>query len=237
MKDLIEIVESIESDFPNINPTEIFNEGWMLRLLVKKSIELNITIKGINFAEINNWTSEALISSPFIQAPEKREGYTHVDMALGDFTVNYAKRGKILINKNAKLFGIIEAKMKSNLSQGTKYANDYNQASRNIACIAKNTINKDCRIFFAVSGPKKYLDKHKIDRQIKHDLLEKQIVNRFAYYENSFQVAQKKDKIVKKIKECDVFTISYENWIDEFDGNEKVFLLEFYEKAKYWNKL
>lgn len=153
MDDIVEIINSIETDKPNINPTEIYNEDWMTRILVKKSIESKLKIKNIDFSRIRNWTSEALISSPFIQAPNHKEGYTHVDMALGDFIVNYDKRGQIIINKDAEIFGILEAKMKSNLSQVTKYVENYNQASRNIVCIANNTLMSNCLIYFGVVGP------------------------------------------------------------------------------------
>lgn len=139
MNDIIEIIQSMDTDTIHLNPSEFYNEGWMIRLLVKKSIEKKICIGTINYADISNWTSEGLISSPFVSAPKYREGYTHSDIALGDFIIDYANRGEIIIKDNAKLFGIFEAKMKSNLSQRTTYAADYNQASRIIACILSNT--------------------------------------------------------------------------------------------------
>jgi len=88
MKDVIEIIQSIDTDTIHLNPTTFYNKGWMIRLLVKKSIEEKKTVGTINFADISNWTSEGLISSPFVSAPFNREGYTHADIALGDFKIN-----------------------------------------------------------------------------------------------------------------------------------------------------
>jgi hypothetical protein len=74
MQTIIDIIKSIDSDSSNINPTQIYNEGWMTRLLMIQSIKERIIFKGINFAEIFHWTSEALISSPFVSTKQNREG-------------------------------------------------------------------------------------------------------------------------------------------------------------------
>ena len=53
------IIDSIDQEQPNLNPTQIYNEGWMTRLLVKFSIEdklnadstrkRNFALFGLNF--------------------------------------------------------------------------------------------------------------------------------------------------------------------------------------------
>ena len=43
------IIDSIDQEQPNLNPTQIYNEGWMTRLLVKFSIEDKLKFKGIDF--------------------------------------------------------------------------------------------------------------------------------------------------------------------------------------------
>jgi len=220
-----------------VNPTEIYNEGWMVRLLVKKSIEKQLKINPIDFAVINNWTSEALISSPFNKAPEKKEGYTHVDIALGDFSVDFAKSGEIIINNNAGIFGVIEAKMKSNLGKGTTNVENYNQASRNVVCIAKNTLGMNCNSFFVVVAPEKYLKKNKIEEQIKRDKVKEQVESRFSIYDEEFQTRENKNNIIEKIDDIDIRAITYEEWINAFDNLEKKDLRDFYEEAKKWNKL
>ena len=238
MEDITEIIKSIDSDHSRLNPTEIYNEGWMTRILVNNSIRYRIKIKGLDFGKIENWTSEALISSPFIRADFDREGYTHADIALGNFSVNYETRGEIVIPDNAKIFGIIEAKMGSNLSQGTKHASEYNQASRTLACIASQTHNSSCDIFFAVVGPKTILDKYRIDKQIDLQHMIKQIENRFSPYSDDFRKKQEMQSIITKARGCKVFLVSYEEWIDEFeDGEVKELLTGFYEKSKKWNRI
>jgi hypothetical protein len=213
MKAILDTINSIGVQ-PRINPTEIYNEGWMTRLLVHHSIEQKLVIKGIDFGNLQNWTSEGLISSPFVFAKTEREGYTHADMALGDFSIDYSHRGEIKVNDNARFFGIIEAKMGSNLSQGTTTVPiGYNQASRNVACIAFRTSELDCEIFFGVVAPRDVLVRHQINAQLK--LIEQQIDNRFALYDNlEGEVFENREAIMRKVRTCNIWSFSYEEWID-----------------------
>jgi len=234
---IAQVINSISSQ-PRLNPTAIYNEGWMTRLLVYRSIEQKLVINGIDFGNLKNWTSEGLISSPFVFARTKREGYTHADMALGDFSIKYEERGEITVEKDARFFGIIEAKMGSNLSQGTTTVPFvYNQASRNVACIATQTHDKNCTIFFGVVAPADMLLKHDIDAQLK--LIEQQILDRFALYDNLNEpkVADR-EAIMSKVRTCNIWSFSYEDWIDCFtDLTVKKELNDFYTECRKWNRL
>lgn len=240
MKNILKIIKSIDTQEIHLNPTEIYNEGWMTRLLVYHSIQEKLKINGIDFGKINNWTSEALIASPFINedARPRKEGYTHADMAIGDFQVDYAASGKIVLNPDAKLFGIIEAKMKSNLSQGTSNASTYNQASRNVACIADLVKDTPCQTFFGVVAPAKTLSRHSISEQIRKENILSQIKGRFEPYSTEFKIKRKMDVILKKAKDCKVWMLSYEDWIASFETVEvKETLHAFYQKALKWNRV
>ncbi len=57
--------------------------------------------------------------------------------------------------------------MGSNLSQGITHAKNFNQASRNITCIAHNTrCNSACETFFFIAAPSEQLAKDKIQEQL-----------------------------------------------------------------------
>ncbi|MBN4062281.1 hypothetical protein JYU20_03695 [Bacteroidales bacterium AH-315-I05] len=237
MEAIIEIINSIDSNQRNVNPTEVYNEGWMTRILVYYSIKEQIKLKGIDFGTIDNWTSEALISSPFVYAKNFREGYTHADMALGDFDVDYEARGEIKI-KDKGLFGIIEAKMGSNLSQGTTHAPNYNQASRNLACIAYNTMKSGCKIFFAVAAPKQKIEEHAIEEKVNLQKMLGEIEKRFDMYDKSDAVRDSYSDVMKKASGCSVWTITYEDWIEAFSNVDiKIVLNDFYEKSLHWNRI
>jgi len=242
MNSILQIIKSINLSNPNINPTEIYNEGWMTRLFVYFSIQDKLTIKNIDFSEIKNWCSEAVISSPFqprMRGDKLGEGFTHADMTIGDFKVDFNTSGEIILDKSAEKFGIIEAKMGSNLSQGTKNAPNYNQASRNLACIAEKTLESNsCKTFFGIVAPKTQLKLHKLDEQIDKEFMLLQITKRFEMYPEEFRLKKRMNEILEKAKKTEVWVMSYEEWLDSFTKNETIKeLSDFYEKAKKWNKI
>jgi hypothetical protein len=225
----------------NISPTILYNEGWMTRLLVSVSIDVGIRFQGIDFAEIRKWYSEGLISSPFL--PRSRtdtlaEGYTHADMALGDFEVDASNRGDISIKGSDGIFGVIEAKMGSRLSAGTKNAPSYNQASRNLACIAFNTLTTNHNIFFFVVAPEQKIDEHEIRQQVDLKVMLDQISNRFDSYEKNSHVFSLKEKILKRASACVCSVYSYEAWVEKLNNHTAYSsLVEFKNRCYIFNKI
>jgi hypothetical protein len=248
MKDIIEIIGSIENSsvFTNIKPTEIYNEGWMTRLLVYYSKQENIKLKKIDFSKMANWTSEGLLSSPFVGVKNVREGHTHADIALGDFMVNYKKNGvgsgKITVKADADVFGVIEAKMGSSLSALTKNAEEYNQASRTVACIAHNMLN-NCETFFYVVLPATKAAKRSragitIQDLVNEVIIKEQIQNRYSFHNKKNDVKLDSSEILTKVTKCALGIITYEEWIELFtDENIKSTLNDFYSKCKKWNNI
>lgn len=151
----------------------------MVRLLVYYSIKYGIVvINKLRFSEIYNCTSEVLISSPFIKVKENLEGYTHVNIAFGDFTMDFESKGEININEALKTIGIIEAKMGSNLSQGTKHAKRYNQVTWNIACMLHNVKDDSCKLYFGVLAPQNTIKKYDFKSQIDSEEVFKHLKER-----------------------------------------------------------
>jgi len=126
--------------------------------------------------------------------------------------------------------------MKSNLSQKTTHTDDYNQASRIIACILSNT-KETTECFFGVVAPEKYLEKHKIKELIDKEKIHNQIKKRFDAYDDTFKHQKKAQDILMRIDSLNIMLISYESWIDVFQNEAREELMDFYEKSKKWNKL
>lgn len=69
-------------------PTEIFNEGWMLRLTLDAIQSAAPPSLPFRFAPGANWYSEVLLSSPFgarQRADSLAEGFTNADGVVGQF--------------------------------------------------------------------------------------------------------------------------------------------------------
>lgn len=225
----------------NMTPTSLYNEGWMTRLLVIASIESKTLIQDIDFDKIQNWYSEGLLSSPFLartRTDKLAEGYTHADMALGDFTVNSHERGDILIKGTEGIFGIIEAKMGSRLSSGTKNVPDYSQASRNLACIAFNTLSTNHEIFFYVAAPEKKIEEYQIRKNVNLNTMLEQIQKRFVLYKEDNLVYAKKEPILERASQCKCAVISYESWLDRLSSfSSYSSLVEFKNRCYKFNRI
>lgn len=120
-------------------PTELYNEGWMLRLVLDWLSRHRDVEHVLSFAPGARWYSEALLASRFLAASRsdsRAEGYTHADGLIGHFSITPGVRGEAVPTPGAQQFVVIEAKMGSPLSAGTKNAPAYDQAARNVACIA-----------------------------------------------------------------------------------------------------
>lgn len=91
------------------------------------------------FAAAAQWRSEVLLPSQFkarVRGDPLAEAWTHADGVLGNLARN-GGRGDVRLSETARQFVVVEAKMFSGLSAGTRRAPTFNQAARNVACIAE----------------------------------------------------------------------------------------------------
>lgn len=121
-------------------PTVLFNENWMLRILLDWFSSKGNAQSVIPFLPKATWYSEALLASPFLsrqRGDNLAESYTHADGAIGHFRIGGRGRGDLVVQPDAKQLVIVEGKMFSRLSAGVSRARFYDQAARTIACIAQ----------------------------------------------------------------------------------------------------
>lgn len=147
------IAECCDKDSPILARSEVYNETWMLRLMLARiyDFEGDFQIDGrkknaldmIRNAVRKNWISEGGLAPAF-----EKEGTTWTDAILGDVGLGGYYDGdgdkrkvKIELKKSGgecnPCVVIVEAKMGSTLSRSVTNSADYDQAARNIACLAK----------------------------------------------------------------------------------------------------
>lgn len=120
--------------------TDLYNEGWMLRLVLDWFCRNPDVDHDLKFGEGSRWYSEALLPSAFL--PRKRgdklaESWTHADGVIGHFSIGENGTGDLSLIENATQLVVTEAKMFSKLSAGVTNARYFDQAARNVACIAE----------------------------------------------------------------------------------------------------
>jgi hypothetical protein len=143
------------ANWENIRKTEIYNEGWMLRLVLNWLSE-HPNNKDFFFSKDSTWFSEASLRTYFganknlfgtnktLKRDDLYETYTHADGVYGNIFIdddNYLK-----LMDNCKQFVVIEAKMFSEYSPGITCdkkdkIDRYDQVARTVACMYE-TIEK-----------------------------------------------------------------------------------------------
>lgn len=228
--------------------TDIYNEGWMLRLTLNK-LGSNDELKKILRCEVNKqWFSEAELPSPFLQG-KLNEKRTHADAVIGSFAFEgegeekETKTGVKIDSNNFKYFYAIEAKMYSSLSKGITHCKEYNQATRYIGCLAymafkskitKAEFNKLGLFIFCPKNTnsikynnesiKKEIEKELNDRIIEYRSNNPSINNDFfSWWEGQ------KDSFLRTI------VVEIHHWEEIINENKDKELFDFYEKCKLYN--
>ncbi|MDI1318091.1 hypothetical protein [Flavobacterium sp.] len=238
------------------HPTEFYNEGWLLKLVV-----LSVTDHAANKVELrghplfvdheSKFFSEGLLFSPFLAKPGKKqfaESHTHADGVIGDFSIgNDKSKGSVHLKGNK--LNVFEAKINSEFSKDVTNASFYNQAARYIACITE-TIDKaeklevlnDLTIGFFLLVPKdqykakksfeKFLDKKHIFETVKKRV--DQYVKEDDYKERKEWFDKKFSPVLEKI---DIEPTFYEDIISDLKDYEFHYEInKFYESCLQYNK-
>ena len=163
---IINMLQRCDTDNGVLPPTEVFNEGWMLRLILDWFSRQPPSDHQLSFEKDARWYSELLLPSQFLpryQRDPQAEAYTHADGVIGHFSVGRSGKGDIELHSDAKQFVVVEAKIFSRLSKGIKNFENYDQAARTAACIAETLflrqgqISDISRLGFYVVAPENQL--------------------------------------------------------------------------------
>ena len=129
-----------------IPSTDIYCEGWLLRLLLALAEESQSNCFPFDYGVNTTCYSEGLLYTAFERknSLDLAESHTHADAVLGNIRIKKkdpktkeqgTKRGIELL-PNAKQFIVLEAKIFSRLSEDVSNAPGYHQVARNVACMA-----------------------------------------------------------------------------------------------------
>jgi hypothetical protein len=250
---IINMLQTCDTDHGVLPPTEVYNEGWMLRLILDWFSRQPSSTHQLSFEKDARWYSEILLPSQFLprfQTDPQAESYTHADGVIGHFSIGRSGKGDIDLHPDAKQFVVVEAKIFSNLSKGIKNFKNYDQAARTTACIAETLsirqrqIDDISRLGFYVVAPEKQLKfEPTFQTFLNKDSIRIKVQKRIKAYSESTD-AEERDKWFKKwflptLENIDIQCIPWEEIIayikanDSYNGNA---LLEFYKKCLALNQ-
>jgi len=229
-------------------PTQLYNEGWMLRLTIDRFASIGTENKKHPLAIPDGckWYSEALLPSAFLpewRGDSRAESWTHADGVIGHFSIGDGAKGNLTLIPDASHFVVLEAKMFSKLSSGVSHAPYFNQAARNVACIAEvlKRAERQAHAFetlgFYVLAPSNQIEQGVFGKDLAKDSLYATVKQRVEGYEG------KRDRwfseyFLPVLERLEVRAVSWEELIKFLSVSDPTSgeLQDFYEKCLEYNK-
>ena len=232
----------------NFPPTDLYNEGWMLRLVLDW-LSLNPNINhDLAFSDNDNWYSEALLPSiflPRVRGDRLAESWTHADGVIGDFGIGVNREGDLSLTQGASRILVIEAKMFSKLSSGVKNASYFHQAARNVACIAEVIHRAQilprrfAKIGFYVIAPESQIKEGIFAKQMAPEQILTVVRRRVSEYQEPEKNSWFEDWFIPTIDNIQIREISWEELISlikQSDSTRGTEINAFYEKCLQFNQ-
>ena len=228
--------------------TDLYNEGWMLRLVIDWFSRNPQVDCDIQFLKGSRWYSEALLPSAFLarqRGDNLAESWTHADGVIGHFEIGKNADGDLTLNEGATQLVVTEAKMFSKLSAGVTNAKYFNQAARNVACMAEIASRADIKptsfehIAFYVVAPKVRIDEGIFSTQMSKDDIRQVVQRRVSEYEDQAMTQWYEEWFLPTLAAIGLRCITWEELLavisehSEEDGRE---LGDFYAKCLEFNK-
>lgn len=228
--------------------TDLYNEGWMLRLVLDWFSRNPDVDHDLKFGESSNWYSEALLPSAFLarkRGDKLAESWTHADGVIGHFVIGENGAGDLSLKDGATEFVVTEAKMFSKLSAGVTNARYFNQAARNVACIAELVKRAAIapssfdNIAFYVVAPKARIDEGIFTQHMDVESMREVVRRRIAEYEDPEKDQWLDDWFLPTCETTKIRCMSWEDILtaisahNESDGQS---LGQFYAKCLAFNQ-
>lgn len=240
------ILSNFDPDSPNFPPTDLYNEGWLLRQIIDWFKKSDVSNHPLSFPEDGNWFSEARLPSPFLprfRGDPLGESHTNADGVIGHFVIGSKGKTDLELIPNAMHFVILEAKLFSGLSQGVTHAKYYDQAARNVACIAEvlRVANRRPKTFsqlcFIVLAPQNQIISRAFSRHLDKESIKTKVNRRRSSYDGE-RDDWYKDWFTPTLDAIDISSISWEAVLEiirEFDSTTGDSLKEYYSQCLTFN--
>ena len=185
------LLASCSTDKSYFPPTILYNEGWMLRLTTDWFSTYKLEDHPLSVPGSCKWYSEALLPSAFLprnRSDSLAESWTHADGVIGHFKIGKGAKANLVLSPDATHFVALEAKMFSKLSSGVKHASYFDQAARNVACMAETMKRAPCSpskftsLGFYVLAPQTQIEQGIFAADLNRDSIKGKVERRVKEY-------------------------------------------------------
>ena len=240
------LLESCASDSPLFPPTILYNEGWLLRLVLDWFQNHRTGEHPLSFTIDSSWFSEALLPSAFqarYRGDTLAESSTHLDGVIGHFIIGSTGKTDFSLLSNALQLVACEAKMFSSLSSGIKNARYFDQAARNVACIAE-VLRRANRhpsevptLGFCVLAPESQIERGIFAKEIKRESIHSKVQQRVGEY-GGVKDQWYKEWFQPTLHNIEIRTLSWEETIEDIrdhDADSGDAIERFYQHCVKFN--
>lgn len=164
---------------------------------------------------------------------------------IGDFVIGRNREGDLSLTEGAARFFVIEAKMFSRLSSGVKNVSYFNQAARNVACIAEVICRAQIfpsslkEIGFFVLAPESQINAGSFAEHMAPEIIRNIVRRRVSEYQESEKDKWFEDWFLPTLEKIQLREISWEEICRLINQHDSAFgeqLDTFYGKCLEFNQ-
>jgi hypothetical protein len=206
----------------------------------------------LQFAAGARWFSEALLPSQFLarnRGDTLAEGWTHADAVIGYLTIGERALANTQLSKSAQQFMVAEAKLFSPLSPRVTHAAYFDQAARNVACVAE-VLSRAGRppqelssLGFFVLAPREQVARQVFSTEMSVKSIGEKVAKRVSEYPASEREAKEqwlREWFLPTLSQMEVDCLCWEDIIDLIRAKDAEFgsePSEFYCECLRFNRL
>ncbi len=219
---LTELLTAYDPETPNFRPTEIYNESWLVKLVIAQASSISADDSPLSFLPGGSWYSEALLPTAFKarqQGDSLAEARTNADIVIGHFRIGHKAKADFELLENTTQFTVVEAKVGAPLSKGTANAPYFDQAARNVACMAECLARADLdpaarqRLDFIVLAPEKSIEKGTFAKKMTKSSIQSKTEKRVAAYAGDLD-GWYQERFLPTLERIRLHSLSWEEAID-----------------------
>jgi len=219
---LIDLLAAYDPASPNFRPTEIYNESWLVKIITSLAAPIPTEDFPLSFLPGSSWYSEALLPTAFKardQGDPLGESRTNADVVIGHFRIGRKAKADFELMETPGQFTVVEAKIGAPLSKGTSNAPYFDQAARNVACMAAclGRAGLDpaslARLDFVVLAPAKSIEKGTFAREMTPSSIRSKTEKRVAAYQGDLD-GWYQETFLPALESIKLHSLSWEDAID-----------------------
>ena len=228
---VIDILASVGTPAQTIRPTALYNEGWMLQLILDWAHHYAPETHRLAFLPDARWYAEALLRPQFLarwRGDNLAESWSHADGVIGHFDIGTSGKGDLTLRDAARQLVVVEAKIFSKLSSGTKNATSYDQVALPVACVAETirwagiTPPQMARLGFFVAAPKSQIECGVFRDLVTKDSIRQRVQDRVDAYRGD-RDAWFDHWFIPTLDAIDLDVLSWEALLEGLDPSYRAF--------------